>query len=170
MNLEDAVSSALALAGDGELATSLKKQARRLQIDDRVRFLGYRRDVPDLIMAADLFVLPSCVEGLGTSLIDAMLAARPIVTTSAGGIPDLLGGVEATEEPVAWVVPPRDPWRLAAAILEALDSPEECRRRQQRAEHRARRLFTADKMVEATLAVYREVLDRVAPSRARCVA
>jgi len=148
----------LALAGDGDLTASLKKQAGRLGIGDRVRFLGYRDDVPDLLMAADLFVLPSHMEGLCTSLIDAMLAERPIVTTTAGGIPEVVGGVEPAEEPSAWLVPPRDPARLAAAILEALDSPELCAARKQRARHRARRLFTADRMVEETLAVYRDVL------------
>ena len=148
----------LALAGDGDLTGWLKEQARRLGIRDRVRFLGYRDDVPDLLMAADLFVLPSHMEGLCTSLIDAMLAERPIVATAAGGIPEVLGGVEPAEEPSAWLVPPRDSAGLAAAILEALDSPELCAARKQRARHRAQRLFTADRMVEGTLAVYRDVL------------
>jgi glycosyltransferase involved in cell wall biosynthesis len=155
----------LALAGDGELAGALQSQAERLGIEDRVRFLGYRNDVPDLIMAADLFVLPSHAEGLGSSLIDVMLAGRPIVTTTAGGIPDLVGGIEPTEEPLAWVVPPRDSGKLAAAILEALDSPEQCTVRQRRARRRAERLFTADRMVEATLAVYLEVLQQAVPAR-----
>ncbi len=152
----------LALAGDGELYDSLQRQAGQLGIDDNVLFLGYRDDVPDLIAAADLFVMPSHMEGLCTSLIDVMLAGRPIVATAAGGIPDLVGGVEPAEEPVAWVVPPRDGEELSAAIIEAIDSPEECTLRTQRAGCRARRLFTADRMVEATLGVYQEVLQRFA--------
>jgi len=155
----------LMLAGDGELTESLKKRAKRLGIDSRVHFLGYRRDIPDLIKAADLFVLPSCSEGLCTSLIDVMFAGRPIVTTAAGGIPDLLGDTERTDEPLAWVVPPRDSATLVATILEALQSPEQCDARQQRAQRRAQRLFTDDRMIDATLAVYREVLSQTALSR-----
>ena len=135
-----------------------RRQARRLGIDSHVRFLGYRKDVPDLIMAADLFVLPSHLEGLCTSLIDVMCAGRPIVATTAGGIPDLVGLGDADAGPLAWLVPPRDPSALAKAIQEALASAEQRAVRQRRAQQRAVRTFTANHMVEATLAVYRAVL------------
>lgn len=148
-----------AFVGDGPLSDTLRAQAKRLEVDSCVRFLGYRDDVPDLIQAADLFVFPSHMEGLGSTLIDVMLAARPIVTTTAGGIPDLTGSDDPESEPVAWTVPPGDAPALAAAILEALDSPEECSRRQDRAQERAQRLFTASRMIESTLSVYREVLE-----------
>ena len=97
----------LALAGDGELHETLRRQAEQLGLLPHVRFLGFRHDVPDLIHAADLFVLPSHLEGLCSTLIDVMLAGRPIVTTTAGGIPDLVGRDESGGEPVAWLVPPR---------------------------------------------------------------
>lgn len=147
----------VALAGDGDLRESLVQQAQQLGIAPQVRFLGYRSDVPDLIHAADLFVLPSHMEGLCSTLIDVMLAGRTIVTTTAGGIPDLTGSDVPGEAPVAWTTPPRDPQALATAILRALASPDECAAMQQRARRRAEQLFTADCMVEATLAVYREV-------------
>ncbi|MCO6458292.1 MAG: glycosyltransferase, partial [Pirellulaceae bacterium] len=113
----------LALAGDGELRESLAAQAERLGIAPSVRFLGFRHDVPDLLRAADLFVLPSHLEGLCTSIIDAMLADCPVVTTTAGGIPDLVGAREPGELPVAWSVPPRVPAALAAAVVQALSDP-----------------------------------------------
>jgi glycosyltransferase involved in cell wall biosynthesis len=167
-----------ALAGDGELRESLEQQAERLGIQSHVRFLGYRHDVPDLIHAADLFVLPSLMEGLCSTLIDVMLAGRPMVTTAAGGIPDLVDS-QATADRlpqrippsppaplpqagegscgmVAWTVPPRDPPALADAIVRALTSPDVCVAMQQRAQRRAEQYFTADCMVEATLAVYQE--------------
>lgn len=147
-----------ALAGDGELAHELKKQAKQLGIDSRVRFLGYRRDAPDLIRAADLFVFPSHMEGLGSTLIDAMLAGPAIVTTTAGGIPDLTGSDDSDSEPVAWTVPPRDPQALAKAILHAVESPKECAMLQKQARRRAEQLFTAVRMIEATVSVYRELL------------
>jgi glycosyltransferase involved in cell wall biosynthesis len=149
----------VAFAGDGELRESLQQQAARLGLLSRVRFLGYRDDVPDLIHAADVFVLPSHMEGLCTTLIDVMLAGRTIVTTTAGGIPDLVGPNDADGGPAAWLAPPRDPPALAEAIVRALSSPEQAAAMRQRARLRAERLFTADRMVEATLAVYREVLE-----------
>jgi len=109
-----------------------------------------------LIHAADLFVLPSHMEGLCSTLIDVMLAGRMIVTTTAGGIPDLVGG-EPGAEAVAWTVPPCDSMKLGEAILQAIASPDKCAAMQQRACRRAEQRFTADHMVEATLAVYREV-------------
>jgi L-malate glycosyltransferase len=150
----------VALAGDGELRDVLQEQTQRLGIQSHVRFLGYRDDVPDLIHAADLFVLPSHMEGLCSTLIDVMLAGRTIVTTTAGGIPDLVGSDEpgTGEGHFAWTVPPCDSIRLADAILLALASPNECAAMQQRACRRAEQLFTADCMVEATLAVYREIV------------
>jgi len=157
----------LALAGDGELREPLEQQAAQLGIGSNVRFLGFRSDVYDLIHAADLFVLPSHLEGLCSTLIDVMLAQRPIVTTTAGGIPDLVGGKTSPSlpeagvpdcEPVAWTVPPRDPPALAKAILHALASPGENAALQWQALRRAEQFFTADSMVDATLAVYRELL------------
>jgi len=146
------------MAGDGELRGRLESQARSLGIDRQVRFVGYRRDVPDLIQAADLFVLPSHTEALGSTLIDAMLAGRPIVTTTAGGIPELTGIGNRPGERLAWTVPPRDCRALAAAILAALDSPRERQERSDLARCRAEELFTAERMVEGTLQVYMELL------------
>jgi glycosyltransferase involved in cell wall biosynthesis len=149
----------LALVGDGKLSAKLKAEARQLGIDRHVRFLGYRRDVPDLIQASDLFVFPSQMEGLGSTLIDAMLARRAIVTTTAGGIPDLTASDQRGAEPLAWSVPPRDPQALADAILDAIASPETRALFQQRARQRAEQWFTVDPMIESTLCVYRELLD-----------
>ena len=150
----------LALAGDGELEVKLRQQARQLGIESHVRFLGFRQDIPDLIQAADIFVMPSHLEGLGSSLIDAMLAPKPIVTTTAGGIPDLTGSDESGQDPVAWTVAPGEPAALATAIIEALESPDLCAGRQRRARFRAEQLFTSETMVESTIAAYREVLER----------
>jgi glycosyltransferase involved in cell wall biosynthesis len=161
--LQQEPQAVLILAGDGELRGELEGRARRLGIERHVRFLGYRHDVPDLIHAADLFVFPSHMEGMGSTLIDVMLAGIPIVTTTAGGIPDITGSDDPRVEPTAWAVPPRSPPALAAAILEALASPERRALHADRARRRALALFTADRMVEATLGVYRETLDPSLP-------
>ena len=151
----------VALAGAGELRETLRRQAEQLGVLPHVRFLGYRDDVADLIHAADLFVLPSHLEGLCSTLIDVMLAGRMIVTTTAGGIPELVGGNDLDGGPVAWLVPPRSGSALAEAILHALSSPIQCDAMRQRARDRAVQRFTADCMVEASLAVYRDALGNV---------
>ena len=149
----------VALAGDGELHEPLRRRAARLGILPHVRLLGFRNDVADLIHAADLFVLPSHLEGLCSTLIDVMLAGCPIVATTAGGIPDLVGPDPSDGEAVAWLAPPRDSSALAETILQALGSPEGCKAMQERAYRRAVERFTADRMVESTLAVYREKVE-----------
>ncbi len=147
------------LAGDGELRGELESLANQLGLGQRVRWLGFCRDVPDLIQAADLFVLPSHTEGLCSTLIEAMFAGCPIVATTAGGIAEALGGQDGAEAPSAWLVPPRDAATLAQALLNALESsPEERAARTTRARTRAETLFSAERMVTGTLAVYAEFL------------
>jgi len=150
--------SRLLLAGDGPLRAELETQAHRLGIDGRVRFLGYRRDVPDLLAAADLFVLPSLNEAMSVALMEAMLARCPVVTTTAGGICDVTGDPKRDGPPAAWTVPPGDPEALGAAILEALSHPRLRADRAQCAHRRVLDRFTDDHMVDSTLAVYGELL------------
>lgn len=149
-----------ALAGDGELRRELEGLADDLGIAHRVRWLGFRPDVPDLIQAADLFVVPSHTEGLCSTLIAAMLAARPIVATTAGGIIEALGAYgSGNEAATAWLTPPRDAAGLAGAILSALNAPmAERAARGANARKRAEELFTAQHMVTRTLDVYAEFL------------
>lgn len=158
-----------ALAGDGELRRQLESLAERLGVAHRVRWLGFRQDVPDLIRAADVFVLPSHTEGLCSTLIEAMLAERPIVATTAGGIPEVLcdqkGGIGAT---TAWIAPPRNVESLAGAILSALEAtPTERAERAAQARRRAEALFTAQRMVTGTLAAYAEFAQALRPALAR---
>ena len=142
----------LALAGDGPLLAALRAQVQRLRLADRVRFLGFRADVPDLLAAADLLVVPSLLEGLCSSIIDAMFLGCPVVATRAGGIPDLLASPDARQPDAGWLVPPRDASALAGAVIEALQSPAARQQCVQHALVRAQREFTADSMVDQTLA------------------
>ncbi len=152
----------VALAGDGELRQPLEMETRALGLERQVRFLGFRDDIADLLRAADLFVMPSHLEGLCTSLMDAMFARLAIVCTTAGGMPEVVEAVGAECEPVAFVCPPRDPDGLARALLAALDSPARRAKLVDRAERRAARLFIADVMVAGNLAVYQ---DTIRPAR-----
>jgi glycosyltransferase involved in cell wall biosynthesis len=137
------------IVGQGELESRLRTRAHELGLDGHVLFAGFRPDVDRLIPAFDVFCLSSHMEGLGTSLLDAMCYARAVVGTAAGGIP------EAVEDGVTGrVVPPREPDALAGALAEVL--LDRARRESMGAAGRARFLerFTADRMVEETLAVY----------------
>lgn len=147
----------LALAGDGPLREELQAQVAQLGLGAAVLFLGYRQDVPDLIQACDLFVLPSPEEGMGSSLLDAMFAGKAVVGAEAGGISEVLR--DAPGLPAAgYLVPPRDPAALAETISEAL-SDQAARVQFGRAgQARARNGFTAADMVARTLAVYAEIL------------
>jgi glycosyltransferase involved in cell wall biosynthesis len=99
------------LAGDGPLRSELEAQARELGIAERCIFLGHRSDVPDLLAAADLFVLPSLYEGLPISVLEAMVAQRPVVATAIGGTNEAV-----VHEQTGLLVPPRDAVALASAI------------------------------------------------------
>jgi glycosyltransferase involved in cell wall biosynthesis len=133
----------------------MKALARALGVEGRVRFAGFRADVPDVMACFDLFVRSSREEGLCTSIIDAMELGVPVVGTRAGGIPELvLEGETGLAAPVA------DPAGLADAVLRALADPAAARARAERARAHVRAHFTADAMVDGTLAVYREFLER----------
>ncbi len=155
-------STRLVLAGEGPLRATLERQAKELGLGRAVKFLGYRPDVPDLIRAADLFVLPSLMEGLCSTLVDVMLARRPIVASAAGGVPEVLGALEPGSEPVGRLVAPGDAQGLATAICQTIaglaQSAEPLVAQLARARERALRHFTADRMVDQTLVVYQEVL------------
>ena len=111
------------IVGDGELRAPLAAQARALGLGDRCVFAGFRADLDVLLPAFDVFCLSSHMEGLGTSLLDAMASRGRWWRRRAGGIP------EAVEDGVTGrVVPARDPDALAAALAEVLrDAPRGAR-------------------------------------------
>ena len=137
--------------GDGE--ARLRAEVERLGVGERVRFLGIRHDVPDLLSASDLFVLPSLWEGLGLVFLEAMAVALPIVATDVSAIPEVVqDGVSG------WLVPPGDPEALAAAVQRALDDPS-ARQAAGLAGHlRLLERFALPRMIDETLTLYRDLL------------
>jgi glycosyltransferase involved in cell wall biosynthesis len=111
------------IAGNGddpEYQAALRIETERLGIDESVRWLGLRRDLPALLDAADGFVLASAWEGMPLALAEAMAMQKPIVATGVGGVAELTGNCGI-------VVPPRDPDALATAMLSILNTPAEAR-------------------------------------------
>ena len=80
----------LVLVGAGVLQRPLEEQAQKLGLASQVHFLGVRADIPDVLAAMDVFVLSSDYEGSPLSLVEAMAAGLPIVSTIAGGVPELI--------------------------------------------------------------------------------
>jgi glycosyltransferase involved in cell wall biosynthesis len=120
----DRRSVGLLIAGEGPLRPALEELAGQIGPGRRVRFLGLRDDIPDLLAACDGFVLSSAHEGLPNVVMEAMAAARPVVATSVGGVPELVEtGVTGQ------LVPPTDPTALADAMAQvaAMDVEERVR-------------------------------------------
>jgi glycosyltransferase involved in cell wall biosynthesis len=99
------------LAGDGALADALRQQAQSLGIAGRVRFLGWRDDVPALLASADMLVCPSRVEPLGNTIIEAWAARKPVIASAVQGPAELI-----TDGENGLLVPVEDAGALAAAL------------------------------------------------------
>lgn len=104
----------LKIAGTGALEPKLKSQVRRLELENRVEFLGFvsQTDLPNLLHAADIFIRPSHSEGQGISFIEAMAASLPVVATPVGGIPDFIKDGET-----GVFCKPRDTESIAQAVM-----------------------------------------------------
>jgi glycosyltransferase involved in cell wall biosynthesis len=107
----------LVMAGSGPLRSQLERQANEAGVSGQVHLLGNLPEAARLIAEADLFVLPSREEGLGTSVLEAFALRKPVLASAVGGVPDLVG----TDAGV--LVPPADPAALAGAIRRILGDP-----------------------------------------------
>jgi glycosyltransferase involved in cell wall biosynthesis len=154
--LERVPGARLVVAGrDGNQTPLLRATVARLGLERAVAFLGPRDDVPDLLAAADTVVIPSRWEGLSNVLIEAMALEAPVV---ASDLPTLHDAV--ADGDTAWLVPPGDAARLAAAIAGTLGDPAAARLRAGRARARFLEHFTVDRVVDQMLGFYDRALSR----------
>ena len=140
------------IAGEGELRQSLEHQIKHLGLEKHVVLAGFRPDVLSVHKSFDIFVMSSVTEGLGTSILDAMAAGRPVVATTAGGIPEIVRDGET-----GLLVPPRDEKALASAIVTLLKDEALRRRMGAAGLALAHARFSAERMVQETVAVYERV-------------
>jgi glycosyltransferase involved in cell wall biosynthesis len=143
----------LVIFGEGELRATLEKQIKHLSLTKRVLLPGFREDVLSLMKTADLFVMSSVTEGLGSAVLDAMAMGHAVVGTRAGGIPEAVIPNET-----GLLVEPADSKALATAIVKLLKAPAlrsqyGAAGRQRVAEH-----FGVDRLVEGTLETYRRLV------------
>ncbi len=152
----------LFIAGSGEEEPRIRKAIAEYALEEQVTLLGYVRDLVPLYRAADVFVLSSHLEGLCTSILDAMTAGVPVVATDTGGVRDAVA-----HEQTGLLVPPRNPGALAGAIARLLEEPELARALTAHARAKVEKEFTADAMVEGTIRVYESVLRAIGSSSCR---
>jgi glycosyltransferase involved in cell wall biosynthesis len=122
----------------------------------RVSWLGEREDVPELVRALDVLLLPSWEEPFGRALIEAMALGVPVIATNVGGPPEILkDGCEGI------LLPPRDPRAWAQAVRALAESPERGREMGRAGRRRVEREFTVDRHVAAVCKVYERAVDRL---------
>lgn len=140
------------VVGDGELRAELERSSASRGLSEDVIFTGFRRDVLEITKILDIFVLSSYLEGMGTAILDAMALGKPIVATQVGGIPEIvLQGING------FLVPPRDPNKLAGAILKLAKEPSLRDQMGSYGKMRARN-FDMKKTIERTEAIYSQLV------------
>jgi glycosyltransferase involved in cell wall biosynthesis len=145
----------LVIFGEGDLRQPLTRQIRELGLEKHIVLAGFRDDVLALTRSADLFVMSSVTEGLGSAVLDAMALGLPVVGTRAGGIP------EAVEDGVTGrLVPPGRADALADAVVAMLRDPSTRDRMGRAGRERVEAEFGVARLVEGTLAAYRHVAAR----------
>jgi glycosyltransferase involved in cell wall biosynthesis len=143
----------LIVIGDGELRDALQQDVATRGLTSRVRFLGARRDLGNLLGAMDVFVLPSLWEGLPLSLVLAMGAAVPVVATDVAGIPEVVQNGDT-----GLLVPPADGPALGHALERLFDDAELRSRMGQRARTMVLPRYGVDGYVSAVTALYERLL------------
>jgi len=131
------------IAGEGKEEPRLRAQAAASGLEEAVSFLGFRRDVPDLLAAADVLVHPARVEGFGYAVAEAMAAGLPVVATDASSLPEL---VDAGRTGVLF--PPEDAGALAEAVAAYLADPELRARHGAAGREKAEREFSLERRLE----------------------
>jgi glycosyltransferase involved in cell wall biosynthesis len=127
----------------------LRRQVKDAQVEDRIWFLGFRHDIPQVMRGLDVLVLASDAEPCGRVLFEAMASGRAIVATNSGGTPEIVrDGSEGL------LVPPRDPGALAAAIRKVIEEPALRQRLGHAGTVRARQEFSVERYVTRILDVY----------------
>jgi len=143
----------LVMVGDGPLLEAARALLASAGVARYTWLPGRRNDVPRMMRALDLFVLPSLAEGISNTILEAMASGVPVVATAVGGNAELVeAGTTGT------LVPPADPVGMAAAIRAYVESPELCRRHGEEGRRAVDRKFGMDAMVSAYMGLYDAML------------
>ena len=141
------------IVGDGPEMASLQAKVLRLGLAKRFSFVGFRKDVAYLLSAADLLAMPSLNEGMGLSIVEAMVLSLPVVATDVGGISDVV------EDGVTGIlVPPREPKSLANSCVDILKDPKRAMSMGHAGKKRAMAYFDIERMIRSYASLYRELM------------
>jgi glycosyltransferase involved in cell wall biosynthesis len=146
------------LVGDGDNRRDYEVLVEQLGLLDRVRFLGWRRDVPNVLANLDVVVLPTVndFEGTPLAVIEALAANRPVVATDVGGVSEVIRDGDTGR-----LIPIKDPAAIVAAVGSILEDPGAAAAMSQRGRELVSRLYREADMIAATEAYYRELRERV---------
>ena len=141
------------IVGDGELRADLEQTARDFGLADRVRFLGWRRDLPTIYGASDVFLLTSRNEGTPVALIESLAAGVPGVSTDVGGVRDVIDS-----DAVGFTAPYDDAAGLANAVTKLIGDPDLRRAMGERGRASVVARYSVDRLVADIDALYRDLL------------
>jgi glycosyltransferase involved in cell wall biosynthesis len=145
----------LLMVGDGELRNELVQLVKDLGLEERVRFLGIRQDVPSILRVAKVFALTSRSEGAPLTLLEAMAVGLPVVVTAVGGMPEIVrDGVDGI------LVPRGDVDAIASALIRLLEKPAAASAMGAAAARRIREYYTIDRAVERYYRLYARLAGR----------
>jgi len=137
------------VVGDGELRKDLHRLATDLRLTESCLFPGVRQDIPEILSAIDILVIPSISEGLPYVALEGMAMAKPIVATAVNGLPELIqDGVTGR------LVPKEDPHALAEAIGQVLSDPSRAAALGRAARQRVEQDYCIDRWVERLEQLY----------------
>lgn len=139
----------LLVVGDGELLKKLEEYSKELAIENKVIFLGKKRDIPEILNILDLFVLSSVNEGMSITLLEAMAASLPIVATEVGGNSEVV-----VHNKTGILVPSQDPEKMASAINELLTDCVKANEMGKEGKNRVLQKFSIENMVKEYQTIY----------------
>jgi len=125
------------------LQPRIEQFVREQFLQERVFLLGFRDDVPEIMKAIDVLVLPSLWEGFGLVLVEAMAAGKPVIATNVSNLPEIV-----EDGKVGYLVPPQDSQQLAQALQRLIECPDAVHVMGQRAQQHVREYFTIDRMLD----------------------
>ncbi len=146
------------IVGAGALMQELKQLAESMGLGRRLVFTGFRQDVGGFYNIADLFVMSSVQEGLGTAVLDALALGKPVVAANSGGLPEVVRDGQTGR-----LVEAANPAALARGIIELLENRELAGQLAQRGQKMVMEEFSVDAMAEKNIAVYHRLLSKEVP-------
>jgi len=149
--LKQVLSVKLLVAGQGPEEADLKELTQDLSLTDQVHFKNTIDQTQDLLPAFDVFVMPSLMEGLGLSVMEAQACGIPVVASRVGGLVDLIEDGKS-----GFLVPVNDPATLADRIIKLIQDPAKAKMMADQARSNIEKCFTAELMLKQTLRIYEQ--------------